>query len=1361
MDVKSAFLYVKIEEEVYIYQPSGFEDPDFPDIVYKVEKALFGLHQAPKAWYETLSTYLLDNGFKRGKIDKTLFIRRDKGDILLVQVYVDDIIFGSTKKSLCTEFEKMMHKKFQMSSMGELTFFLGLQVKQKEDGIFISQDKYVTEILKKFGFTNVKTASTPMETQKPLLKDEDGEEVDVHLYRSMIGSLMYLTSLRPDIMFAVCACARYQVNPKVSHLHAVKRIFRYLKGQPKLGLWYLKDSPFDLVAYTDSDYAGASLDRKSITGVKNPVFHSKTKHIEIRHHFIRDSNEKKLIQMIKIHTDKNVTDLLTKAFDNRIRVNAGDSKLMLLGINLLLLGNVNAARYNLLLLGKVNAARHKLTGEGMATVKMKTVNGEQQLQALVDRKKIIITEATVRKDLQLKDTTAWNEFSSTMASANICLATNQNFKFSKYIFESMVKNLDNAVKFLMYPSDPTNIADEAVHEEPSMQLKELMDFCTKLKQRVLDLENTKTAQAREITSLKKRVKKLEKNGESRTHKLKRLYRVGRYARVVSSKEASLGDQEDASKQGRKINDIDKDAEITLVDETQVRYRDEDMFRVNDLDGDEVVVKREVTKKAGEKRSIIEEAVVVTDVVTISVKGQGSKDKGKAKMIEPEKPLKKKDQIMFDEEEALKLQAKFDKEDRLAREKAQQVEEANIAWDDIQVKIDADYQLAERLQAQEQHELTIEEKSTFFVQLLEKRKKHFAAKRAEEKRNRPPTKAQQRSIMCTYLKNMAGWKPKDIKNKSFANIQELFDKAMKRVNTFVDMDTDLVKGIQVREEGSEIREESNSKRARDKLEQENAKKQKMDDDQEAAKMKELIKIIPDEEEVAVDAIPLATKPPSIVDWKIIKKGNISYYQIIRADGSSRRYSAFIQMLKSFDREDLETLWKLVKAKHGYTRPEEGYERVLWGDLKTMFEHHVEDAVWRNLQESKVLVWKLFDSCGVHFVRFQNLHVFMLVEKKYPLTPATITAMLNTKLQAIHFKEMCCPDCSLVSGLQMFKTHDMDPLSAYELTESRLRPYHFNYPERSLKMEEMLNKFIDEGKREHKEMRTFIYDFQTTNELLFKERSNSLIELRFGVQELLKVINNVLMIDCNVKRVTTRGGKSMTQDVYDNNTNVLPKEPLVVELEKPVGPNNVLTNDQPQMTSELVVQPSNELPSKEKDPGSFTIPYDIGQLHIDNALADLGASISLMPYTMYKKLGLREPKATRMSLELADRPTTEDDECYGIDDLNDTIKEEAQELLANEEPDSFLSRGLEKSIDQSDLECCESASSDGNNESDPENSIRRIDYANTPYPVTQGTTKRDDVKSEHLYSASANKINEKKPELKNLPQHLEYAYLHKDC
>ncbi|GJU95277.1 hypothetical protein Tco_1320033 [Tanacetum coccineum] len=251
-----------------------------------------------------------------------------------------------------------------------------------------------------------------METYKPLLKDADGEDVDEHMYRSMTGSLMYLTSSRPDIMFAVCVYARFQVNPKVLHLYAVKIIFRYLKGQPKLGLWYLKDSPFDLVAYTNSDYAGASLDRKSTIGAEYIATSNccgQTKHIEIRHHFIRDSNEKKLIQLIKIHTDQNIADLLTKAFDKGIGVNAGDSKLMLLGINLLLLEKVNAARHNLLLLVNIWQMR-----------------------------------------------------------------------------------------------------------EDRLKLKELMDLYTKLSNRVLDLETTKTAQAKEIASLKKRVKKMERKRKSKT-----------------------------------------------------------------------------------------------------------------------------------------------------------------------------------------------------------------------------------------------------------------------------------------------------------------------------------------------------------------------------------------------------------------------------------------------------------------------------------------------------------------------------------------------------------------------------------------------------------------------------------------------------------------------------------------------------------------------------------------------------------------------------------------------------------------------------------------------------------------------------
>nr|GEY69327.1 hypothetical protein [Tanacetum cinerariifolium] len=181
MDVKSAFLYGTIKEEVYVCQPPGFEDHNYPDKVYKVVKELYGLHQALRAWYDTLANYLLKNGFQRGKIDQTLFIKKQKSDILLVQ---------------------------------------------KEDGIFISQDKYVAKILRKFGITDEKSASILIDTKKPLLKDPDGKDVDVHTYRSMIGSLMYVTSSRPDIMFVVCACARFQVTPKASHLHAVKRIFR-------------------------------------------------------------------------------------------------------------------------------------------------------------------------------------------------------------------------------------------------------------------------------------------------------------------------------------------------------------------------------------------------------------------------------------------------------------------------------------------------------------------------------------------------------------------------------------------------------------------------------------------------------------------------------------------------------------------------------------------------------------------------------------------------------------------------------------------------------------------------------------------------------------------------------------------------------------------------------------------------------------------------------------------------------------------------------------------------------------------------------------------------------------------------------
>ncbi|GJY86847.1 putative reverse transcriptase domain-containing protein [Tanacetum coccineum] len=313
------FKLQEIEEEVYVCQPPGFEDPDFPDRVYKVKK------------------HCMD--------------------------YIKPLELGM---------KPCQHIYWTMSfKEGNLTKPYSSKVEQKKDGIFISQDKYVGEILKKFGFTEVKTASTPMETQKPLLKDKNGEEVDVHMYRSMIGSLMYLTSSRPDIMFAVCACARYQVNPKVSHLHAVKRIFRYLKGQPKLGLWYPKDSPFDLVAYTDSDYAGASLDRKSTTGGCQ---------------FLG-------CRLISWQCKKQTVVANSTTEAEYVAASSCCGQVLWIQNQLLDYG------YNFMHT-KIFIDNNK---QFWATVKAKTVNRGVQLHALVDGKKMIITESIVRRDLQLED----------------------------------------------------------------------------------------------------------------------------------------------------------------------------------------------------------------------------------------------------------------------------------------------------------------------------------------------------------------------------------------------------------------------------------------------------------------------------------------------------------------------------------------------------------------------------------------------------------------------------------------------------------------------------------------------------------------------------------------------------------------------------------------------------------------------------------------------------------------------------------------------------------------------------------------------------------------------------------------------
>jgi hypothetical protein len=353
--------------------------------VFKLSKALYGLKQAPRAWYECLRDFLIANAFKVGKADPTLFTKTCDGDHFVCQIYVDDIIFGSTNQKSCEEFSRVMTQKFEISMMGELNYFLGFQVKQLKDGTFLSQTKYTQDLLKRFGMKDAKPVKTPMGTDGHVDINKGGKSIDQKTYRSMMGSLLYLCASRLDIMLSVCMCARYQSNPKECHLVAVKRILRYLVSTPYFGIWYPKGSTFDLIGYSDSDYAGCKVDRNSTSGTcqflgrslvswsskkqtsialstveaeyvvvrqcctqllwmrqtlrdfgnnlskvpllcdnesaidmaDNPVEHSCTKHIDIRHHFLRDHQQKGDIEVYHISTENQLVDIFTKPLDEK------------------------------------------------------------------------------------------------------------------------------------------------------------------------------------------------------------------------------------------------------------------------------------------------------------------------------------------------------------------------------------------------------------------------------------------------------------------------------------------------------------------------------------------------------------------------------------------------------------------------------------------------------------------------------------------------------------------------------------------------------------------------------------------------------------------------------------------------------------------------------------------------------------------------------------------------------------------------------------------------------------------------------------------------------------------------------------
>ncbi|TYJ98295.1 gag-pol polyprotein [Cucumis melo var. makuwa] len=253
MDVKSAFLNGYLNEEVYVAQPKGFIDSEFPQYVYKINKALYGLKQAPRAWYERLIIYLDERGYSKGETDKTLFINRTSTDLIVAQIYVDDIIFGGFPKTLVNNFINIIKSEFEISLVGKLSYFLGLQIKQRSKGMFISQEKYAKNLVKKFGLDQSQYKRTLAATHVKITKDTVGTAIDHKLYRSMIGSLLYLTASRPDIAYAVGICARYQSDPRTSHLNAVKRIIKYVHGTTDFGILYSYDTSSELVGYCDAD----------------------------------------------------------------------------------------------------------------------------------------------------------------------------------------------------------------------------------------------------------------------------------------------------------------------------------------------------------------------------------------------------------------------------------------------------------------------------------------------------------------------------------------------------------------------------------------------------------------------------------------------------------------------------------------------------------------------------------------------------------------------------------------------------------------------------------------------------------------------------------------------------------------------------------------------------------------------------------------------------------------------------------------------------------------------------------------------------------------------------------------------------
>ncbi|GJR65131.1 putative ribonuclease H-like domain-containing protein [Tanacetum coccineum] len=818
------------------------------------------------------------------------------------------------------------------------------EVKKKDDGIFISQDKNVADILKKFDFAIVKTASTPIETNKALLKDEEAQDVDVHLYRSMIGSLMYLTASRPDIMFAICAWAWFHVTPKVSHLYAVKRIFRYLKGGcqflgKRLISWQCKKHTIVANSTTEVEYVAAANCCGQVLWIQNQMLDYGFNFMNTK---IYIDNESTICIVIKIHTDQNVADLLTKAFD------VGRFQYLIATANdEIQVSTVGLPYYK----GKDFSGRVTLLFASMLAPPVVGDEGSRQpsepqppsstTQPIIEEQ-ITVTELSSPKNTQSPRQALQKETQLPQTSVpipNVVDETEIGSGDRPRCQEAM------GVPFL----ELGGLICRSDEGRPN--INELMVICTNLSNRVLALEQSKTAQDLVINKLQKKVKRLEKALRARTPGMN-LFTIG------TSRRKGL-DKENVSRQGRKSHKTKpmfKDSDFDVLDDAIENVEGGSTTEQITTTGDTLNTASINVSTAGPSNGsavgpststtgdIFEDEM--TTIADTLVAIRSARPRTTSIMVEPEPTPKnpRKAHIQMDEELAQRLfkeeQAQFEREQRIARERAAEQEAKDAAlieqMEVVQARMDANELLALRLQEQEREQFSIDEQARFLVETIAARKKFFATQRAAEIRNKPPTKTQLRNQMIAYLKHMGN---DDSGNK---------------------------------DDSSSKQAESSKNRPIAEHDEESVKKQKLQDDAKKEELRACLDIV-QEDDITIDVESLATKYP-IVDWKThILTENMMYYQIIRADGSSKNYKIFSEMLDDFDRQDVMDLHRLMKSG--------------------------------GINKANLISWRLFDSCGIHVLLMDNgIAIHMMKEKKYPLTQEMLSRMLNRRLEVDHESEM---------------------------------------------------------------------------------------------------------------------------------------------------------------------------------------------------------------------------------------------------------------------------------------------------------------------------------------------------------------------